>query len=94
MIYGKRNNFRESPYHRLDVSLQRDFKLGKIEGVLNLSVLNVYNRFNTHYHYIGGPDLHDFDAAIETPDSDKENPTLYKWPQIPFMPSLSVNLKF
>lgn len=51
IIYSsKRNGGRLPYYHRLDVSIQKDFKFTKYVGLqVNLSVTNAYNRPNIFY---------------------------------------------
>jgi hypothetical protein len=48
--YGPLNGGRLPWYHRLDISLQKTWKLGKRQTLeLNVSVMNLYNRQNVFY---------------------------------------------
>lgn len=46
VAYGARNTARLPDYHRLDLSTQYNFKIGKMKGGLGLSIYNFYNRAN------------------------------------------------
>jgi ferric enterobactin receptor len=46
VILGPKNSDRLPPYHRLDISTQRDFHLRGVRGTVGVAVLNVYNRKN------------------------------------------------
>ena len=46
-----RNNARMPDYHRLDLSISYKKDFERITGILNLSVYNVYNRFNPYLVY-------------------------------------------
>ncbi len=47
---GPKNGVRYPDYHRLDISITRDFKFGKTSlGSIGLSIFNVYNRKNIWY---------------------------------------------
>ena len=50
--YSQKNNFRMSPYHRLDLGIQfhKEKKWG--ERIWEISVYNVYNRKNPFYYYV------------------------------------------
>lgn len=78
-IYGERNNFREKPYHRLDVALNYALTLRKTKGSVDFSILNIYNRQNPYYYYTA---------------NEKGKPVLYQQSQFPFLPSISLNLFF
>ncbi|MEO0289761.1 MAG: carboxypeptidase-like regulatory domain-containing protein [candidate division WOR-3 bacterium] len=67
------------PYHRLDISLSRDFKIKKIKGFYSLSIINVYNRKNVFLYYY---------------DYDKEPPIKRELYQIPFVPSFEIKIIF
>lgn len=48
--YGKVNEFRMPPYHRLDLSLNRKIIVRqKYMSELNISVYNIYNRVNPYF---------------------------------------------
>lgn len=46
---SNKNSLRLPNYHRLDISLNYDFNLGKSKGNTGISVFNVYNRKNVWY---------------------------------------------
>jgi len=46
VVYGPRNTARLPDYHRLDVSVQYRFKLGKVKSSIGLSIFNFYNHVN------------------------------------------------
>ena len=50
MIYGEPYNALLPPYHRLDLSLGRQFDLGRTSVTVQGSVLNVYDRRNIFYY--------------------------------------------
>lgn len=49
--YGKKNNFRMAPYHRMDISLQFHKKISWGIRTIDLSIYNVYNRQNPYFYY-------------------------------------------
>lgn len=60
VTFDAKNSSRTSPYSRLDVSTQRDFRLGALRYSLGLAVFNVYDRKNvlfTEYETAGGTAL-------------------------------------
>ena len=44
-----KNTFRLPPYHRMDVSVTYNFKIGKVEFQVGGSVINVYGHNNIKY---------------------------------------------
>jgi hypothetical protein len=51
--YGTKNAYRMIPYHRLDVSLRYESKIGnRLKSIIELSVYNVYNRANAFYYQV------------------------------------------
>jgi len=47
---GPKNGARYPDYHRLDIALSRNFKLGDMGiGGINFSIFNVYNNQNVWY---------------------------------------------
>ena len=49
LTLGDKNIARLPNYHRMDVSLSKDFKIGITNFSLNVSIINVYNRKNIFY---------------------------------------------
>ncbi len=50
--YGGRNQYRMSPYHRLDFAIQFHKKKKYWERTWEISVYNLYNRKNPYFYYI------------------------------------------
>ncbi len=48
-ILGDKNTKRLPDYHRMDLSITKTFELGFIEGEINGSIINVYDRANIFY---------------------------------------------
>lgn len=46
---GPKNGSRLSPYHRMDVSVHRKFKIGEAKADLGFSIFNLYGRTNIWY---------------------------------------------
>jgi ferric enterobactin receptor len=56
ITFDSKNSARLPPYHRLDLSTQRDFKILAVKASLGATVFNVYNRKNIssyEYEYAG-----------------------------------------
>ncbi len=56
VTFGPKNAERLAPYHRLDLSAQRDFRSGWFKSTLGVGVFNVYNRQNVaerEYQVVG-----------------------------------------
>lgn len=52
VVFGAKNSARLPEYHRLDLSTQVDFRLGRARTTLGAAVFNAYDRKNTaRYHY-------------------------------------------
>jgi hypothetical protein len=79
LVYGELNQFRQKSYHRLDVGLSYKIQNRKSVGIIDFSIINLYNRRNP-YIYIT--------------QSGNEGASLYEFSLFPIMPSLSYNLKF
>lgn len=78
--YGLRNQYRMSPYHRLDFGIQFHKKKRYWERTWEISVYNLYNRKNPFYYYIIT------DSAGNT--------TLKKNTLFPLIPSVAYSFKF
>lgn len=81
--YGQKNNFRMSPYHRLDLGIQfrKTKKWG--ERTLDISIYNVYNRMNPFFYYVGTK------YADGKPYGVLKQVSLF-----PVIPSVSYSIKF
>ncbi|RAJ76614.1 outer membrane receptor protein involved in Fe transport [Chitinophaga dinghuensis] len=78
-----RNNVRISAYHRLDVGVNFiKYKKNGLVRTWNISLLNVYNRFNPFFYY------------LDSYDKSGPRAKLNAINLIPFMPSISYSLKF
>lgn len=78
--YGLKNQYRMSPYHRLDFGLQYHTKHKKWEGTWEFSIYNAYNRKNPYFYYV-------------STDGNGEN-TLKQMSFFPILPSISYSFKF
>lgn len=81
--YSKRNADRLPDYHRLDLSVNYDFKIrGTYESSLNVGVYNVYGRENAYtITFRDNPDDPTKTEAVQN--------SLFRW-----VPSISYNFKF
>lgn len=80
LVYGPRNSFREKNYHRLDVGFQYQFKIRKkINCSLDFNIINLYNRKNPFFYYIG------YEGTT--------TPKLYVQYQFPLFPSINICLR-
>lgn len=78
--YGKKNNFRMAPYHRMDIGLRMTKVKPKYSRTIELSFYNIYNRKNPFFYY----------AA-----SDGNGITRLKQITLfPIIPSISISYKF
>lgn len=78
--YGGRNQFRMSPYHRLDIGLQYTKKRKHFENTWELSFYNAYNRKNPYFYYV-------------TTTSSGER-KLKQISMFPILPSISYSFRF
>jgi hypothetical protein len=79
LVYGKLNQYRQRSYHRLDVGLSYKIQNRKSIGIIDVGIINLYNRRNP-YIYIT--------------QSGNNRVALYEFSLFPIMPSLSYSLKF
>lgn len=79
-IVGERNSIRNEAYHRLDLSINFQFKTAKLYHSLKFGGYNIYSRENIAYYRI---DFQEEDNLDFTPVNG-----------LPFRPSLSYSLKF
>lgn len=79
MIYGDLNQYRQKTYHRLDVGLSYKIQNLKFLSIIDISIINVYNRRNP-YIYIS--------------QSGNNGIVLYEFSLFPILPSISYNIKF
>ena len=49
VVFGTTNSSRLRAYHRLDLSLRRDFQFGAMRSTVGVTVFNVYNKTNAQY---------------------------------------------
>jgi hypothetical protein len=81
--FGEKNNFRMSPYHRLDLGVQFHKKKKWGERIWEISVYNAYCRFNPFFYY----------TETET-KNNKEYGVLKQVSLFPVIPSLTYSFKF
>lgn len=79
--YGKKNSFRMSPYHRMDIGIQFHKKLKRCVRTFEFSLYNIYSRQNPFFYYI------DYDQV------SKKN-KLMQASLFPILPSVSWTYKF
>ena len=84
-----RNNFRLPASHRLNLGLNFHFFHRRTEGILNLSVYNVYNRMNPNFVY-----LRYMTRYNDLDDSYENYLSMEKVTILPILPSLSYTLSF
>lgn len=77
--YGKKNNTRMAPYHRLDIGVQFHKKINIGERSWRISVYNAYNRKNPFFYYVG---------------YENNKNVLKQISLFPIIPSVSYHLKF
>ncbi len=78
--YTGRNQFRMAAYHRMDVGLQLTRKMKHWIRTWEISVYNIYNRYNPYFYFINS------DIA--------GNRSLKQVTLFPLIPSISWNIKF
>jgi hypothetical protein len=81
--YGEKNNFRMRAYHRLDLGIQFHKKKKWGERIWELSVYNVYNRYNPFFYY------HDIEIR-----NGKNYGVLRQVSLFPVIPSFTYSFKF
>ncbi|WP_291150342.1 TonB-dependent receptor [Flavobacterium sp. UBA7680] len=79
--YGKKNSFRMSPYHRMDIGIQFHKKLKRCVRTFEVSLYNVYSRQNPFFYYISY-------------DNDSKKNKLMQASLFPILPSVSWSYKF
>ncbi len=79
--YGKKNSFRMSPYHRMDIGIQFHKKLKRCVRTFEFSVYNVYSRQNPFFYYINY-------------DQNSKKNKLMQASLFPILPSVSWSYKF
>ena len=79
--YGKKNSFRMSPYHRMDIGIQFHKKLKRCVRTFEFSVYNVYSRQNPYFYYINY-------------DQNSKKNKLMQASLFPILPSVSWSYKF
>jgi ferric enterobactin receptor len=52
VTFGQKNSRRLPAYHRLDLSTERDFRIGGVKSTVGVTVFNVYDRKNVAYRTI------------------------------------------
>jgi hypothetical protein len=90
LLAADRNSSRLLPYHRMDLSVSRDFTLFGNPAEVYLQFFNVYSRRNDWFVQYD-VELTDEDAVIPTEDYSVD-PVIVR--QLPVIPSLGVNFEF
>lgn len=81
--YGKKNDFRMAPYHRMDLGIQFHKQKASSRRTWEISIYNVYNRKNPFYYYIA-----------ENWESGNGERVLKQVSLFPILPSISYNIEF
>ena len=87
--YGKKNDFRMAPYHRLDVSVQIHKKFEKYERTWEFGAYNAYNRQNPFMYFVRGEHKHNPRTGESTYVNKLKQISLFQ-----FIPSVSWSIKF
>jgi len=80
-VYGDLNGSRASPYHRLDLRVERALRFGRFHGSVYADLINVYNRRN------GG-------AVQYKPIPNSSDYELEEEESLPLLPSVGIKLTF
>jgi hypothetical protein len=80
-VYGELNSSRASPYHRLDVRIERTLSFGRFKGSVYADLINAYNRQN------GG-------AVTYKPKPNSSEYELEEAESLPLLPSIGIKLTF
>jgi len=78
--FGDRNGYRLPAYHRLDLGLSAVWKKPKVEHTINVSIYNAYGRRNMLY-------------VTLIPSEDDETFTSSQFTVLPFIPSVSYQIR-
>ena len=87
--YGKKNDFRMAPYHRLDLSIQIHKKFEKYERTWEFGVYNAYNRQNPFMYFVRGEDNYNPRTGEYSHVNKLKQISLFQ-----FIPSVSWSIKF
>ena len=80
----ERANYRTKPFHKLDISLMKNFRLfNHYQSSFTFGVYNAYNRKNSYMYFIQNAKT-----------SEGEKPTLRMMSLFPILPSMSLSIKF
>ncbi|MCU0256691.1 MAG: TonB-dependent receptor, partial [Vicinamibacterales bacterium] len=66
VVFGEKNSATLPAYHRLDLSGQGEFRLGRVTSTLGMGVFNLYDRQNSAYYdnQVVGKDLRVYDVLM------------------------------
>ncbi|MCY4233474.1 MAG: hypothetical protein OXE59_07025 [Bacteroidetes bacterium] len=87
-VYGRRNNYRTQPYHRLDLSVRQPSRVGERSEII-FSLFNVYSRLNTFYVYTENNHTIDPNVGYYI-----EEQNIKKFTLLPIIPSISYRFFF
>ncbi|MDY0253922.1 MAG: TonB-dependent receptor [Tenuifilaceae bacterium] len=87
--YGKKNDFRMAPYHRLDLCVQVHKKFEKYERTWEFGAYNAYNRQNPFMYFVRGEHKHNPRTGESTYVNKLKQISLFQ-----FIPSVSWSIKF
>lgn len=83
-LTSERANYRAKPFHKLDISLIKNFRLfNYFQSSFTFGVYNAYNRKNSYMYFIQNEKT-----------SEGEKPTLKMLSLFPILPSMSLSIRF
>ncbi len=85
--YNRLNNARYPAYHRLDISVEKDWPLWHGTLTLRLTILNLYNHQNPFFYENKYEFYYFYEGVISEPE-------LEKIPNLPFLPLLHLAYHF
>lgn len=80
-----RGSYRMKPFHKLDITAEYKFKIGRMDAIWNIGAYNIYNRANPSFYYLD-----------KSPGDKVQSgaPVLKSVSLFPVMPSTSLKISF
>ncbi|MBP1638101.1 MAG: outer rane receptor protein [Bacteroidetes bacterium] len=84
-LYGERNNYRTRAFHKLDISLTKNFLIKRrFQSSFSVGLYNAYNQLNPFM----------YNVAVKRNSDGTYRPVLNSVSVFPIMPSFSIRMKF
>jgi len=84
-LYGERNNYRTRAFHKLDISLTKNFLIKRrFQSSFSIGLYNAYNQLNPFM----------YNVAVNRNSDGTYRPVLNSVSVFPIMPSFSIRMKF